>query len=60
MKKEEILIYAKMKKTKINEKNKNNGLISKKVNLWISDLEKKHLEIKNAIVNSLLKIEKLQ
>lgn len=57
MKKEEILIYAKIKRVKMkNEKKKN--VLSKKVDLWISDLEKKHLEIKNAIVNSLLKIER--
>jgi hypothetical protein len=82
MKKEEVLIYARIKTLEIGpisgrqksrgflseikledknqkDKNKKTDQILKKIDLWISDLEKKHPEIKNAIVNSLLRIERL-
>ncbi|MCX6742534.1 MAG: hypothetical protein NTX24_05195 [Candidatus Pacearchaeota archaeon] len=64
IKKEEMLIYARIKGIKLKDKgqknkNKKTDQMIKKIDIWISDLEKKHLEIKNAIVNSLLRIEKL-
>ena len=60
IKKEEILIYAYIKKIKLKKNKTKKDLTEKKMNLWISDLERKHLEIKNAIVNSLLKIEEIE
>lgn len=59
MKKEEMKIYACIKKIKLDIKNKKENPATRKIEMWLSDLEKKHLEIKNAVVNSLLKIEKL-
>jgi hypothetical protein len=52
MTKNEIKIYAKLKNIKL-EKDKKGTIISS----WLDEFEKKHLEVKNAIVNSLLKIE---
>ncbi len=54
MTKNEIKIYAKLKNIKL-EKEKKETLLSS----WLDEFEKKHLEVKNAIVNSLLKIEEI-
>ncbi|MEK6906074.1 MAG: hypothetical protein AABW81_00445 [Nanoarchaeota archaeon] len=47
---EEVLLYAKLKKLKYKIKKEKKD----KINLFIDDLEKKHPEIKRAIVNSYL------
>jgi hypothetical protein len=60
MKKEEILIYAKTKGIVIKGDKTKKSLTEKKIDSWVSELEKTHLEIKNAIVNSLLKIEEVE
>jgi tRNA(Ile)-lysidine synthase TilS/MesJ len=55
MTKKEIFLYATIKNIKFNEKK-----VQKKDEIifsWLDDFEKKHLEVKNAIVNSILKIE---
>ena len=49
---EEILLYAKIKKLKFKTKKKKRDKISS----FIDELEKKHPEIKRAIVNSFLKV----
>ena len=51
---EEILLYAKIKKLKFKQKKEKKDKISS----FIDELEEKHPEIKRAVVNSFLKIEK--
>ena len=51
----EILLYAKLKGLKIN-KEKEKDELTKKVRTFINDLEKKHPEIKYAVVNGFLQI----
>ncbi len=52
MTKKEIKIYAKLKNIAL-KKEKRETVLS----LWLNDFEKRHLEVKNAIVNSILRIE---
>jgi hypothetical protein len=51
---EEILLYAKIKNLKFKEENKKKD----KIEDFINDFEKKHPEIKRAVVNSLLELYK--
>jgi len=48
----EIELYAKLKQIKIKK-----AKVSNNVRKWLDEYEQKHLELKNAIVNSLLKVE---
>ncbi|MEN7982583.1 MAG: hypothetical protein ABFQ65_03995 [Nanoarchaeota archaeon] len=50
----EVLLYAKIKKLKFKKTNKKKD----KLSLFIDELEKKHPEIKRAILNSYLELEK--
>lgn len=50
---EEILLYAKLKNIKYKKEKK----ISNKVNNFLNDLEKKHPEVKRAIVNGILNLD---
>jgi tRNA(Ile)-lysidine synthase TilS/MesJ len=47
----EVLLYAKLKSLKYKDIKKNN-----KVNIFLNNLEKKHLEVKRAIINGILKL----
>lgn len=47
----EIELYAKLKQIKITKIKRDND-----VRKWLDEYEEKHLELKNAIVNSLLKV----
>jgi hypothetical protein len=51
---EEILLYAKIKNLKFKEENKKKN----KIESFIDDFEKKHPEVKRAVVNSLLELYK--
>lgn len=51
---EEILLYAKIKNLKFKSKNNKEN----KINTFINNFEKKHPEVKRAIVNSLLELYK--
>jgi tRNA(Ile)-lysidine synthase TilS/MesJ len=53
---EEILLYAKIKKLKFKTKKEKKDKISS----FVDELEKKHPEIKRAIVNGMMKIENLK
>lgn len=48
----EIHLYAELKKIKLKKETKNKNEIA----LWLDDFEKKHIELKNSIVNSVLKV----
>lgn len=55
----EIELYAKLKNIKVSEeKKKAKNNINDDIKIWLDDYEKKHLELKNSIVSSLLKVEK--
>jgi hypothetical protein len=51
---EEILLYAKIKNLKFKEENKKKN----KIEIFIDNFEKKHPEVKRAVVNSLLELYK--